>query len=163
MDLPSSQSVVTIRDITADNWEQVCALVVNKDQVQLLPSNLTSLCEHQFHTPQSIVRAIYADNVPVGYIRLFRLSSDTKDEEEEEEEGRSYRLLSFMIDQHCQGLGFGSRALKILFVNDAIVLKSIRISTTTFSTVRKDDSPACFFETFGFQLDPSSSDLVWTS
>lgn len=161
MDLPSSQSVVTIRDITADNWEQVCALVVNKDQVQLLPSNLTSLCEHQFHTPQSIVRAIYADNIPVGYIRLFQLSSDT--EEEGEGEGRSYRLLSFMIDQHCQGLGFGSRALKILLVNDAIVLKSIRISTTTFSTARKEDSPAYFFETFGFQLDPSSSDLVWTS
>ncbi|KAG0048472.1 hypothetical protein BGZ83_006588 [Gryganskiella cystojenkinii] len=159
MDLPSSKSAITIREIDLDNWEKVSDLIVNKDQVDLLCSNLKSLCEHQFCIPQSVVRAVYAEDTPVGYIRLQSSSSLLP-----EHDMGNYKLLSFMIDQRCQGLGFGTKAFEALKL-DAVVAqgcKSIRVSTSTFSTVREDDSPAHFFATLGFTQGDSSSELIWT-
>ncbi|KAF9930373.1 hypothetical protein BGZ65_005382 [Modicella reniformis] len=69
-DLAGIASTITLHDIKADNREAITKLLVNRDQLGLVPRNLESLCEHQFYTPRSLVRAIVADNIPVGYIRL---------------------------------------------------------------------------------------------
>lgn len=169
MELPSRRSIVSIRDITIHNWEQVSVLTVNKDQEKIAPSNLHSLCEHQFHSPHSIVRAVYADNNPVGFIRLQSFSPSSSHSSENPDNGKGdekgcYLLLNFMIDWRSQGLGFGTRALQAL-QQDMVAdheCRSILISTATFSTVHKDDSPAEFFESLGFVVDSSTGRLVWT-
>ncbi|GJJ68200.1 hypothetical protein EMPS_00546 [Entomortierella parvispora] len=168
MDLPSRRSKVSIRNITVDNWEQVAALIVNKDQENIASSNLHSLCEHQFHSPDSFVWAIYADSNPVGFIRLQSSSPSSPAPEcpvdDNGEEKGCYRLLNFMIDWRSQGLGFGTHALKAL--QQELVsghgCRSIQILTATFAAVRKDDSPAEFFESLGFVMDKAADRLVWT-
>lgn len=168
MDLPSRRSIVSIRNIAIDNWEQVSALTVNRNQEKVAPANLHSLCEHQFHSPHSIVRAVYADNNPVGFIRLQSFSpsshaSECPDDSKADEKG-CYLLLNFMIDWKSQGLGFGTRALKAL-QQDMVAeheCRSIHILVATFSTLHKDDSPAEFFESLGFVMDSVAGRLVWT-
>ncbi|KAF9575821.1 hypothetical protein EC968_001609 [Mortierella alpina] len=160
--LPSRHSVIKLRNITADNWGHITRLVVNKDQLGLVSSNLESLCEHQFHLPQSKVWAVYADHTPVGFIRLQR------EQDQENSLQAIYLLKDFMIDQACQGLGFGSRAMLALqeeLVDHHTQHTRIRVLTTLFGTVRQDDSPAHFFTALGFKKNPTASEqeLVWLS
>ncbi|KAF9122985.1 hypothetical protein BGW39_009365 [Mortierella sp. 14UC] len=187
---PTRQSVITLQDITSTNWARIIHLVVNKDQLTLVPPNVESLCEHQFH-PHSIVKAIYADTTPVGYIRL----QQDKDNEQGHEQGRVqdvYRLQCFMIDQACQGLGFGTKALVALqnqlkahsaavttaeklaaetnnSNNSAAVATTaasaiaIKVLTTSFATVHSDDSPEHFFAGVGFTKDATGKEMVWVS
>ncbi|KAF9277716.1 hypothetical protein BGZ68_009061 [Mortierella alpina] len=159
--LPSRHSVIKLRNITADNWGYIARLVVNKDQLGLLSSNLESLCEHQFHLPQSKVWAVYADHSPVGYIRL-------QQEQDRESSFPIYFLKSFMIDQACQGLGFGTRAMLALreeLFGHRMQHGEIKVLTTHFATVSQDDSPAHFFTGLGFEKSPNAlkQELVWLS
>ncbi|KAF9905752.1 hypothetical protein EC991_001355 [Linnemannia zychae] len=183
---PTRQSAITLQDITSTNWAHIIQLVVNKDQLTLVPTNVESLCEHQFHLPDSIVKAIYADSTPVGYIRL----QQDKDNEQQQEQV-VYRLQCFMIDQACQGLGFGTKALVALqdlleahsaavaraemsgaetdYSNNNTVLAtsiaaiSIKVSTIPFATVHSDDSPEHFFGGVGFTKDAIGKEMVWVS
>ncbi|KAF9954039.1 hypothetical protein BGZ72_004959 [Mortierella alpina] len=158
--LPSRHSVITLRNITADNWGHITRLVVNKDQLGLVSSNLEALCEHQFHLPQSKVWAVYADHTPVGFIRL-------QQEQDQENASRSvYFLKNFMIDQACQGLGFGTKAMQALreeLLGHHMQHTEIRVLTTLFTTVCQDDSPAHFFTGLGFEKSSKAStqELVW--
>ncbi|KAF9968157.1 hypothetical protein BGZ70_006277 [Mortierella alpina] len=159
--LPSRHSVIKLRNITADNWGHIARLVVNKDQLGLVSSNLESLCEHQFHQPQSKVWAVYADNSPVGFIRLQR-------KQDENSSRPVYFLKTFMIDQACQGLGFGTKAMRALreeLLGHHMQQTEIRVSTTQFATVRQDDSPVHFFTALGFESSSNASEqqLVWLS
>ncbi|KAG0032859.1 hypothetical protein BGZ82_006362 [Podila clonocystis] len=139
--LPSRQSTITLQDITADNWELVSRLVVNRDQLGLVPTNMHSLCEHQF-VPGSVIRAVYADKVPVGYIRVNVVQ-------------KQGLLQCFMIDQKCQGLLFGTRAM-ILFKQELKDrgMVALTVNTKPFDVVtRKDDSPEHFFTGLDFQSE----------
>ncbi|KAG0357192.1 hypothetical protein BC939DRAFT_499414 [Gamsiella multidivaricata] len=164
--LPSRQSSITLQDITLDNWAAVTRLVVNQDQLGLAPSNLESLCEHQFHIPQSIVRAILADGTPIGYIRL---QQEPKDQGQDQSVGDSnhsmFLLLSFMIAKSCQGLGFGTKAILLLQqeMRDRKGFKGIRVLTKPFATVHPEDSPEHFFSGLGFEAseDPGKQELIW--
>ncbi|KAF9214135.1 hypothetical protein BGZ59_004259 [Podila verticillata] len=130
--LPSKSSSITLRDITADNWEHIIRLVVNKDQLALVPSNIHSLCDHQF-VSGSYVRAVYANETPVGYIRV----------------------------NACQGLLFGTRAMALLQLeleNQGVA--TLTVNTKPFETVPLEDSPAHFFTALGFQPGNNEHQLV---
>ncbi|KAG0317562.1 hypothetical protein BG000_004516 [Podila horticola] len=138
--LPSRKSTITLQDITADNWERISRLVVNRDQLALVPTNMHSLCEHQF-VPESLIWAVYADQVPVGYVRVY-VNAQKKGQ-----------MQSFMIDQKCQGLLFGTRAMTLLKqeLKDRGVV-ALAVNTKPFDVViHKDDSPEHFFTGLGFQ------------
>ncbi|KAF9094639.1 hypothetical protein BGX29_009430 [Mortierella sp. GBA35] len=176
---PTRQSFISLQEITTDNWKHIIRLVVNKDQLSLVTPNIESLCEHQFHLPHSIVKAIYADITPVGYIRIQREdkpSQPTNDpttttSTETAIPSSTYRIQCFMIDQACQGLGFGTKALVQL--QDQLVAQteaaagfkkvSITVSTLPFATVHPDDSPEHFFAGVGFTIDDASGgkEMVW--
>lgn len=194
---PTRQSTITLQDITTDNWHRIIRLVVNKDQLILVPPNVESLCEHQFHLPQSIVKAIYADSTPVGYLRVqqvqeacatdatptttitsaFTTTSSCAITDRTSTLPGTYQLQCFMIDQACQGLGFGTRALVQL--QDQLVAQSttsalveekaaanntttsIKVSTTLFAKVHPDDSPEHFFASVGFSKDSTGKEMVW--
>ncbi|KAG0262945.1 hypothetical protein DFQ27_002012 [Actinomortierella ambigua] len=138
--LPTRQSSIALAPITADNWRDVTSLVVNADQTDLVPPNYVSLCEHQFY-PASAIRCVLANHKVAGYIR-YEFSPDTK----------RVSILLFMIDQACQGLGFGTKALNLLMAElRSQGVQSISLSTKTFAAVPPDDSPEHFFALSGFR------------
>ncbi|KAF9200830.1 hypothetical protein BGZ49_008936 [Haplosporangium sp. Z 27] len=174
--LPSRQSTISLQDVTLQNWKKISTLVVNKDQLDLVSPNLESLCEHQFHVPHSIVRAIVADNnIPVGYIRLQSQSQSQEprndiqqQQQQQEQEQPVFILLSFMIDQKCQGLGFGTKAM--LLLQDEIIhhygCKGIKLFTKPFDSIlHQEDSPEHFFAGLSFikKKDNQGQELmIWT-
>lgn len=93
---------ITLREVTKDNYEDVCSLEVADDQKGHLSSNIESILESKFHetlTP----RAIYSDEVPVGFIMGERTSE------------KEIEIFRFMIDQKYQKKGFGRTALELAF------------------------------------------------
>ncbi|KAI8352372.1 hypothetical protein B0O80DRAFT_499667 [Mortierella sp. GBAus27b] len=192
--LPSRHSTIALRPITAHNWRSVTKLLVNRDQLDLVPPNLESLCEHQFDAPRSIVRAIEADKVPVGYIRLVEqvdASSSSAQEEQHREQqqqrtsqeqeapprptdaSRVFLLQSFMIDQTCQGLGFGSKAMSLLQEeirnlgsgHSKTAAAVIKVLTKPFAVIHPDDSPEHFFSGSGFTKNDHGQreEMIWES
>lgn len=186
---PTRQSTITLQDITVDNWQHIVHLVVNKDQLTLVPPNVESLCEHQFFLPRSIVKAIYADSTPVGYLRVQQEqeacapatdSATTISTDQISTLSGTYQMKCFMIDKACQGLGFGTKALIQLqgqllalsttpasledkAVTNSLTTTTIRVLTAPFATVHSDDSPEHFFASVGFIKDATGKEMVWAS
>ena len=95
----SKQSVISLREITADTVREICRLKVNESQNQFVATNAESLAEANFYD-KAWFRAIYADETPVGFVMT----------EENRKEGKFY-IWRFMIDERYQRLGFGKKAL----------------------------------------------------
>jgi len=60
---------VTLREVTADNLGVVLALEVLEEQQNFVASNARSIAQAHFHQ-EAWFRAIYADEVPVGFLML---------------------------------------------------------------------------------------------
>ena len=88
---------VTLREITAENWQQCIALRVSKKQIPYLPSNIFSLAESKF-LPERVPLGIYDGQTMVGLI----VCSYTP------EHGRAW-IHRIMIDENFQNKGY-SRA-----------------------------------------------------
>jgi diamine N-acetyltransferase len=98
-DQPHVDAVVSLRDVTRENFRAVCALKVRPKQEENVASNAFSIAEAHF-SPAAWFRAIYADETPVGFVMLR--ADQIKGE---------YVLWRFMIDARYQGSGYGRRAL----------------------------------------------------
>ena len=94
---------VTLRDVTADNWEEVVDLKVSKEQKGFVTSNAYSLAESKFD-PYVRPRAIYAGRRVVGFLMYETLESEGRPHE--------YSIYRLMIDKRQQGKGYGRRALE---------------------------------------------------
>jgi diamine N-acetyltransferase len=92
---------VTLKDVTADNWEDVADLEVTDEQDDFLDDNAFSIAESKFN-PYARPRAIYAGKRLVGFLMY-----ETLEEEDRPNEVMIYR---FMIDRHQQGKGYGRAA-----------------------------------------------------
>jgi len=68
---------ITLREITKENFMDVCELEVADDQRRHLSSNMESLLESKFYETM-IPRAIYADDKPVGFIMGGKLKALSK-------------------------------------------------------------------------------------
>ena len=99
---PTRDSVVTLREVTRDNVRSVIALETTPEQKQFVAPNATSVAEAHF-SPLAWMRAIYADDTPVGFVLL----SDDPEEPK-------YYLWRYMVAAEYQGLGFGLRALQLV-------------------------------------------------
>lgn len=99
---PQSNAIVTLREVTADTFDDIINLSVSERQKHFVATNLYSLAQ-AYVSPEAWVRAIYADETPVGFMML----ADEPDEPE-------YFLWRFMIDERYQGQGYGRQALEQL-------------------------------------------------
>jgi diamine N-acetyltransferase len=88
---------LTLREITAQNWQQCIALRVAKKQVPFIPSNIFSLAESKF-LPDRVPLGIYDGDAMVGLV----VCSYTP------EHGRAW-IHRLMIDENVQNKGY-SRA-----------------------------------------------------
>ena len=94
---------VRLRDVTADNWEEVVDLKVSKDQKGFVASNAYSIAESKFD-PYVKPRAIYAGKRAVGFLMYETLHYEGKPHD--------YSIYRLMIDKRQQGKGYGRRALE---------------------------------------------------
>ena len=93
---------VDLRDVTADNVRPVMDLAVAPEQRDYVADNARSIAEHAY-TTEAWLRAVYADDAPVGLVLLSERRSVPR-----------YYLWRFMIDQNHQRRGYGAAAMSLL-------------------------------------------------
>ena len=96
---------VSLRAVTADNFDQLTKLPLLDHQVDFLDSNAYSIAEASFY-PHYHTRAIYDGEQAVGFLMFVSLA--------EEGDPGEYSIYRFMVDHRRQGLGLGRRALALL-------------------------------------------------
>ena len=67
---------VSLKSLTADNWQECISLKVKDEQADFLPSNLYSIAEAQFH-PQAVPLAIYSEQDQMVGIVLYGVDVET--------------------------------------------------------------------------------------
>ena len=88
-----------MREIDHNNFHEVIALKVEK----YCAPNLYSLAQAKIY-PDAILRAIYNDDTPVGFV-MYGI---------EPRDNYEYWIDRFMIDEKFQKNGFGKRALELV-------------------------------------------------
>lgn len=102
---------VTLREITEKTVRLICALsdTLSPAHKKMVADNAISIAEAHF-SPYAWFRAIYADETPVGFIMLY-----IGPEDEEPGKPTAWFLWRFMIGGAYQKMGFGRKALEIIF------------------------------------------------
>ncbi len=128
--------------ITAATLNQVCELSKTLYPVQrhMVADNVRSIAEESF-SPSAWMRAIYADDTPIGFI-MTHTSSDYEDGID----CPGVFLWRFMIGDPWQGKGYGKRALEKLIQH----LKAMGIPLLYTSCGQGEDSPEGFYRKLGF-------------
>jgi diamine N-acetyltransferase len=93
---------ISLRDVSADNWEAVVDLELDPTQEDLVASNLYSVAESHYD-PDARPRAIYAGKRVVGFLMY--------DVQRTKGKSREASIYRFMIDRKHQGKGYGRAAL----------------------------------------------------
>lgn len=107
--------MVELKEITKDNFEEVLKLKVSEKQSNFISSTVYSLAQAWVYRKTAFPFAIYADQIPVGFIMLGYY--EAKDQ---------YTLWKLMIDERYQHQDYGKRALELAinwFVNTFHVKK----------------------------------------
>lgn len=131
----SSNSVVSLREITGDSLHSVLRLSVTPEQKQFVAPNSVSIAEAHF-SPDAWFRAIFADDTPVGFVMLS-LEPDTA----------QYYLWRYMIDHRYQGYGFGYRAMERII---DFVKTQPNAEALMLSYVEAEGDPRGFYVKLGF-------------
>lgn len=141
--MPTAGAPVTLREITAETVRAITALTVSAEQGRYVASNAVSLAQALF-APSAWYRAIYADETPVGFVMVH---DETLLSGADRPAQPVVGLWRYMIDQRCQGQGFGRAAL-------LQVIEQFRgrpgITRLLTSCVPGPSSPQAFYERLGF-------------
>ena len=132
----TTESIVSLREITKDTVRIICDLKVAESQQQFVAPNAVSIAQAYF-SENAWFRAIYADESPVGFIMLY------KDTEKPE-----YFLWRMMVDEKYQRMGFGYKAMILLIDYVKILPDATELLT---SCVPGKGSPEEFYRKLGFE------------
>ena len=97
---------VTLKEVTRQSLRAVCKLDAGDGGTQVAP-NAVSIAEASFYD-ESWFRAIYDDDVLVGFLMLYDPTLAEKPEEPD------FFLWRLMIDKSHQGKGLGHAAVRLL-------------------------------------------------
>ena len=128
--------------ITATMMNQICDLskTLSPTHRNMVADNVRSIAEAHF-SPGAWMRAIYADNAPIGFI-MTHTGSDCEDGID----CPGVFLWRFMIAGTHQGKGYGRRALEKLIQH----LKAMGIPLLYTSCGQGEGSPEGFYRKLGF-------------
>jgi diamine N-acetyltransferase len=129
---------VSLKKVTADNWEAVVELELDAGQQDLVASNLYSVAEAQFD-PDARPRAVYAGKRVVGFLMY----------DVQRTRGKSRAsIYRFMIDRRHQGKGYGRSALGLALAEIGAIrgVKRVSIRYMAENPVAKP-----FYASFGFR------------
>ncbi len=138
---------VRLAKIDKDNYEAVCDLTVSDDQIDFVADNTWSLVEAQFN-PGYETRAIYYDDLPVGFIMWVPVNPDKAS------------IWRFMIDENFQYRGIGRRALvaAIEEIRSTNKIKAVEICYNPKNPVARE-----FYASVGFKeigMDKENEDMI---
>lgn len=94
--------MVELRRITHENFDDVINLKVAEHQKNFVSTAAHSLAQAWLYADTAFPFAIYADNVPVGFVMLGYYKSRNQ-----------YTLWKFFIDRKHQRKGYGKQALRL--------------------------------------------------
>lgn len=132
----TASALVSLREVTEDNLSLVLQLQVNEAQKQFVASNAVSIAQAYFARDRAWFRAIYADEMPVGFLML-----------ELNPQKPEYFLWRLMVDAKYQGMGFGNRAMDLLIAHAKTRPGAVELLT---SYVPGEGSPGLFYRKVGF-------------
>jgi diamine N-acetyltransferase len=151
----NKDSTIQLREVSKENLQAVLNLRVTEPQERFIATNAKSIAQAHFYV-EAWFRAIYADEVPVGFLMLY---DELLKEEPEEED--LYFLWRMMIDQRYQGLGIGRKAMDLLIEH---VRGRPQAKELLTSFVPGEGSPEGFYLGMGFtptgKLDDGEVELV---
>lgn len=129
---------ITLREVTAETLRAVCKLseTLSPAQRKMVADNAFSIAEAHFQ-PKAWYRAIYADDVPVGFLMLY----DDPDQSD-------YFLWRLMIAGPYQRMGFGRRAIDLLIEHVKARPGAVELLA---SCGEGDASPLGFYRRLGFE------------
>lgn len=127
-------SSVSLVEITADNLRPVMSLKVSEAQDGYVAPNPVSIAQYHY-ADDAWMRAIYADDVPVGFVLLSQKGDPPR-----------YYLWRYMVDARYQGNGFGMRALELVIE----YVRERRGTELFLSFVPGPDGPRDFYTKAGF-------------
>ena len=91
---------VTLQPITKENWYQCAQLQIRSDQHHFVEPVFFSIAQSKFE-PERAILAIYHENTLVGFVMY----------NDQPLHDGTYRISRLLIDQKCQGLGYGRAAI----------------------------------------------------
>lgn len=92
--------MISLREITRENWEDIVRLKVADSQTGFVASNAFSLAEASYE-PECVPLGIYDGDIPVGFCMYCVDSAD-----------KEYWISRLMVDQRYQSKGFGRAAMQ---------------------------------------------------
>src|SRR5262245_38158687 len=93
--------MVTLHDLTPQNWRDCIRLRPHPDQEAFVESNLYSIAQCKVE-PFWVPQVIYVDATMVGFVMYGKIA-----------EGE-YEIGRILIDQHFQGKGYGRATMQIV-------------------------------------------------
>lgn len=130
-------AMVTLREITKDNYEECLSLSVAENQKGFVSSTAYSLAQAWVYRDTDYPFAVYADETMVGFVMLgyYELKEQ-------------YTLWKIMIDKEHQNRGYGREALRlgIRFPVDSFGAKEIYTAYESSNSVARD-----LYRSFGFR------------
>ena len=130
--------MITLDEITVENFDEVIALTVAPEQTEFVCSNVESIAQSKV-MPECVPLAVCADGKPVGFA-MYCLDRD-------DGEWWIYRL---MVDRRFQGQGYGRAALAALLPR----MDSAGGKEKIFLGVHRADAAAvALYESLGFRFD----------
>jgi diamine N-acetyltransferase len=146
-ELPERGALVTLREITKDTLRGVLSLRVHETQARFVADNATSIAQAHF-SEEAWFRAIYAGEVPVGFVMLSLEPAKPE-----------YWIWRLMIDRAHQGKGFGRAAIGLVeeHVRDQPGARELLLSH-----VQAEGNPGAFYESLSFEYtgDVDQGELV---
>ena len=93
-------TLISLKPITKDNWEEAINLTVKEEQKNFVASNLYSIAQVQF-LENFIAKGIYLNETMIGFT-MFGIDQDDQ----------NYWIYRLMIDKDYQGKGYSSIAIE---------------------------------------------------
>jgi len=100
--MTEASPIISLREITPENYSAVVRMQVRDDQKGFVASNQASLAE-AYVFPGRFPLAVYADETPVGFVMYV-----------DWQERQQYWIFRVMIAADQQGRGYGQAAMRLL-------------------------------------------------
>lgn len=124
---------VALRELDEESGFDILRLRVAPAQAAFVAPNEISMAQ-AFLTTDVVVRGIFAGDIPVGFAML----STRK---------QRFYLWRFMIDHRYQGLGYGRRAMELVFD----LIQHMGAQELKLSFVKAPGGPGPFYRSLGFE------------
>ena len=129
---------VSLREITSETVVQICKLsdTLSEQEQKMVAPNAISIAQAHF-SDKAWFRAIYADEMAVGFIMLY-----------DDSENPEYFLWRLMIAGPYQGKGYGRKAIELL-VEYVKTRPGARELSTSYVPI--EGGPEGFYRKMGFE------------